>query len=130
MQPNYAKRPTVDELLDKNIFKIIQSVDKSKIRKVLLTDGKFLSVTVRLNYRMINFVLAKKYRVSTDESAEPLQKWTQLMNYSRERGANDATRLESLYLGMGRNEFFSSVNYKDVRKQIKAVFFNALFISH
>ncbi|CAG9539865.1 unnamed protein product [Cercopithifilaria johnstoni] len=94
MQPNYEKRPTVDELLDRNIFKIIKSADKSEIQKALLAD-------------------AKKYRVSTDELAEPIQKWTQLMNYSRERGASDVTRLESLYLGMGRNEFFSSVNYKD-----------------
>uniref|UniRef100_A0A0R3S1E9 Protein kinase domain-containing protein n=1 Tax=Elaeophora elaphi TaxID=1147741 RepID=A0A0R3S1E9_9BILA len=94
MQPNYEKRPTVDELLDENVFKIIKSTEKSEIRKVLLAD-------------------ARKCRISTDESAEPLQKWTQLMNYSRERGANDITRLESLYLGMGRNEFFSSVNYED-----------------
>ncbi|KAM3717718.1 Serine/threonine-protein kinase [Dirofilaria immitis] len=94
MQPNHEKRPTIDELLEQNIFKIIKSIDKSEIREVLLDDSK-------------------KYRLSFDEQAEPLQKWSQLVNYSRERGANDITRLESLYLGMGRNEFFSSVNHKN-----------------
>ncbi|VDK71577.1 unnamed protein product [Litomosoides sigmodontis] len=94
MQPNHEKRPTVDELLDRNIFKIIKSANKSEIRKDLLAD-------------------VKKYRIPADELAEPLQKWTQLVNYSRECGAGDVTRLESLYLGMGRNEFFSSVDYKN-----------------
>uniref|UniRef100_A0A1I8EHF5 Protein kinase domain-containing protein n=1 Tax=Wuchereria bancrofti TaxID=6293 RepID=A0A1I8EHF5_WUCBA len=94
MQPNHEKRPTIGELLDRKIFKIIKSVDKSEIREVLLAS-------------------AKKYRITPDELTEPLQKWTQLVNYSRERGASDVTRLESLYLGMGRNEFFSSVSYKD-----------------
>ncbi|EFO21231.2 hypothetical protein LOAG_07259 [Loa loa] len=94
MQPNHEKRPTVDELLDRKISKIIKSADKSEIREVLLAN-------------------AKNYRVTPKELADPLQKWTQLVNYSRERGANDITRLESLYLGMGRNEFFSSVNYKN-----------------
>lgn len=44
------------------------------------------------------------------------------MNYSRERGANDVTRLESLYLGMGRNEFFSSVSHIDVSGLTNAIF--------
>uniref|UniRef100_A0A8R1Y045 non-specific serine/threonine protein kinase n=1 Tax=Onchocerca volvulus TaxID=6282 RepID=A0A8R1Y045_ONCVO len=94
MQPNHEKRPTVNELLGRNISKTIKSIDKSEIREALLID-------------------AKKYRISLNEQAEPLQKWTQLVNYSRERGASDITRIESLYLGMGRNEFFSSVSYKD-----------------
>lgn len=41
MQPNHEKRPTVDELLDRNLFKIIKSTDKSEIRENLLADGKF-----------------------------------------------------------------------------------------
>lgn len=77
-----------------------------------------------MNVRLINFVSAKKYRISDDELAEPSQKWTQLMNYSRERGAGDVTRLESLYLGMGRNEFLSSIDYRDVSKQINVIFLN------
>uniref|UniRef100_A0A915Q3K8 non-specific serine/threonine protein kinase n=1 Tax=Setaria digitata TaxID=48799 RepID=A0A915Q3K8_9BILA len=94
MQPNYKKRPTIDELLERNISKIIKSISKAKIEEALLTD-------------------AEKYRVSSDEIEEPLRKWAQLVNYSHQCGASDITRLESIYLGMGRNEFFSSVSYED-----------------
>lgn len=68
---------------------------------------------------MINFILAKKYRITPDELAKPLQKWTELVNYSRVRGASDVTRLGAVYLGMGRNEFFSSVSHKDVSMAMK-----------
>ncbi|VDN06096.1 unnamed protein product [Thelazia callipaeda] len=94
MQPCYYERPTVEELLDRKVCDLIQSINKSTLKEVLLSDER-------------------NYRVISEESKEPIQKWNQLVNYSREHGASDITRLESLYLGMGRSEFFSSIKCSD-----------------
>lgn len=47
MQPNHEKRPTVKELLDRNIFKVIRSVHKSEIRRAL-AKGKVYVTTMFL----------------------------------------------------------------------------------